>query len=142
MNTNAFRFIAALSLTLAAVTVFLIEIPQKAPAQVAAAAQAQAPAQEIPEVSGDAAIVYDLRNGTVLFQKNATAQMPLASITKVMTVLVASEVLDPQENITIPAEALVREKVACKRAQHGECVISLILPSSHHQTMVRRHSCS
>lgn len=109
MNTNAFRFIAALSLTLAAVTVFLIEIPQKAPAQVAAAAQAQAPAQEIPEVSGDAAIVYDLRNGTVLFQKNATAQMPLASITKVMTVLVASEVLDPQENITIPAEALVRE---------------------------------
>lgn len=44
------------------------------------------------ELTAQAAYVYDLNTGQQIFSKNAEAQLPLASITKLMTVLVAHEV--------------------------------------------------
>lgn len=58
----------------------------------------------------DAAYVYDLRTNTVLYSKNADKRLPLASVTKVMTALVATEVA-PLENtvVTVTDNALQAE---------------------------------
>jgi D-alanyl-D-alanine carboxypeptidase (penicillin-binding protein 5/6) len=52
-----------------------------------------------------AAIVYDLTTGQVLFAKNDDAQLPLASLTKLLTVYTALSVLGPDAVITIPQDA-------------------------------------
>lgn len=51
-----------------------------------------------------AAIVYDLQTGQVLYAKNADAQLPLASLTKLLTVYAASKVFAPNTPITIPQD--------------------------------------
>ena len=53
-----------------------------------------------------AAIVYDLATGETLYDKNADAQLPLASLTKLLTVYAAFSKLPSDTPITIPAEAL------------------------------------
>ncbi len=63
----------------------------------------------LPRIEAKAAYVFDLNKGRVLYQKNETAQVPLASLTKIMTVLIASRVLNPNEFITITPEALTPE---------------------------------
>lgn len=50
-----------------------------------------------------AATVYDLTTKEVLFAKNADAQLPLASLTKLLTVYAALSQLSPTTAITIPA---------------------------------------
>ncbi len=52
-----------------------------------------------PVVQSGAALVVDLEGGEALFQKNATAIAPIASITKVMTAMV---VLDGAPNMQVP----------------------------------------
>lgn len=55
-------------------------------------------------VEAKAAIVYDLATGETLYAKNAEAQLPLASLTKLLTVYAALSVLSPSTPITIPTE--------------------------------------
>jgi D-alanyl-D-alanine carboxypeptidase len=52
-----------------------------------------------------AAIVYDLSTGKVLYAKNADAQLPLASLTKLLTVYAALNELSPNTPIIVPADA-------------------------------------
>ncbi len=59
-------------------------------------------------LSAEAAIVYDLVTGEVLYAKNAEAQLPLASLTKLLTVYAAAEVLKDQ-TITITEQSLAPE---------------------------------
>lgn len=54
-------------------------------------------------IEADAAIVYDLITGVTLFEKNADAQLPLASLTKLLTVYAALVTLAPTTPITIPS---------------------------------------
>lgn len=56
-----------------------------------------------------AVMVYDLSEEKVLYRKNESAQLPLASITKLMTALVAVELLPKNSNITIKGEFLREE---------------------------------
>lgn len=56
-----------------------------------------------------AAIVYDLVTGETLYAKNADAQLPLASLTKLLTVYAALSVLSPSTPIEIPAEVAQME---------------------------------
>ena len=56
-----------------------------------------------------AAIVYDLATGKTLYAKNANAQLPLASLTKLLTVYAAVRELSPNTPITIPADATYLE---------------------------------
>lgn len=75
--------------------------------------QTQAP---LPKFSNDylqgvrltakAAIVYDLATGETLYEKNAEAQLPLASLTKLLTVYAALGTLSPETPITISETAL------------------------------------
>lgn len=56
-------------------------------------------------LQAQAAIVYDLATGETLYEKNADAQLPLASLTKLLTVYAALTVLSPNTPITISASA-------------------------------------
>lgn len=60
-------------------------------------------------ILGKSAVVFDLKNKTVIYKKNNTAQMPLASLTKLMTALTAMELLPKDSRITIRKEFLASE---------------------------------
>jgi len=60
-------------------------------------------------LTGDAAYAMDLKSGKVLYQKNADTRMPLASLTKLMTALTASETLGGDDIVTISKAALAPE---------------------------------
>lgn len=57
-------------------------------------------------VVGEAAYVYDIATDRVLFAKNENEVLPLASLTKLMTVLVAHELLSDESPVTIGDRAL------------------------------------
>jgi len=60
-------------------------------------------------VDGKAAIVYDLVTGEVLFEKNSRSQLPLASLTKLLTVYAAADALGTQSTVTISDSALLSD---------------------------------
>ncbi|MFZ2167857.1 MAG: serine hydrolase [Minisyncoccia bacterium] len=98
----------ALLFASAVLALFLI-IPQSTPQDAALAVVPEAiivpDAYEKTSVEAKAAIVYDLVTGETLYEKNADAQLPLASLTKLLTVYAALALLSPTTPITIPAEA-------------------------------------
>ncbi len=57
-------------------------------------------------VVGKSAFVFDVREGRALFNKNADESLPLASITKLMTALVAYELLDDSSEVGITTAAI------------------------------------
>lgn len=78
------------------------------------------PEEETPEVAielpnvfenvaltGRAAVVYDLKNNEVLYGKAEEAQLPLASVTKLLTAYTATEVLGENKYIQIRPEDLL-----------------------------------
>lgn len=69
----------------------------------------EASAYDSVKLSAKAAIVYDLTTGKVLYQKNAEAQLPLASLTKLLTLYAAADALAESAPVTITAEALATE---------------------------------
>lgn len=56
-------------------------------------------------LSAKSAILIDAAENNILYEKNANARLPMASTTKIMTALVASELLSLDTMITIPKEA-------------------------------------
>ncbi len=68
-------------------------------------------AKPFPEVKirAKSAYVYDVRNEVVLYAKNPEDRMPLASLTKVMSALVARELSPDYGTVTITPEALALE---------------------------------
>ncbi len=69
------------------------------------------PPKSFPEVSikASAAIVFDTQTNNVLFAKNTDTALPLASITKLMTALVAAEIAPGYSLITLDKDALSAE---------------------------------
>ena len=57
---------------------------------------------------GKAAIVYDLTTGQTLYAQNSNAQLPLASITKLLTLYAAANVLQPSSPITMSADSVAQ----------------------------------
>lgn len=55
---------------------------------------------------GRAAIVYDLSTGQTLYEKNAREQLPLASLTKLITMYAAVATLDPNSPVTMTDSAV------------------------------------
>jgi len=84
-------------------TTFKQESSDVAPITVATSTIPNAFAQ-IP-LEASAAIVYDLVTGETLYAKNADAQLPLASLTKLLTVYAALHTLSLNTPITISADA-------------------------------------
>jgi D-alanyl-D-alanine carboxypeptidase len=61
---------------------------------------------DLIEIEAKSAYVYDIVNKKVLYQKNPNLQLPLASLTKVMTALVASEISSTTATIQIDPKFL------------------------------------
>ena len=59
-----------------------------------------------PDIEGTSAIVYCVTTDEVLWQKNADKKMNLASITKLMTCLIAIEEMGLDKEVTVAAEAV------------------------------------
>lgn len=55
----------------------------------------------LPEISARAFIIKDLTTDTILYQKDAKAPLPIASTTKIMTALVASEYFQPNSELRV-----------------------------------------
>ena len=69
-------------------------------------------AASAPSVTGTSAMVYSATTNEVLWEKNADAKLNLASITKLMTCLIAMEELGPDCLVTVDAEATRVDKVS------------------------------
>ena len=83
---------------------------QQAPAVAVAVTTPDVPNafEKIP-LQAKAAIVYDLATKQVLYAKNADAQLPLASLTKLLTVYGALAQLAPSTLVTVSADAARQE---------------------------------
>jgi D-alanyl-D-alanine carboxypeptidase len=74
------------------------EVPKAPVAAVVAAIPKPFPSVTL---GASSAIVVDLRTGRALFERDADTTRPLASITKLVTALVAGDALDPNAAVTI-----------------------------------------
>lgn len=61
---------------------------------------------KISKLSAKAAYVLDMEGNRVLFSKNETSQLPLASLTKLMTAVVAMDLVPKNSKVTIKNEFL------------------------------------
>lgn len=64
--------------------------------------------EEVPLVA-QSAFVWDVKNQKIIYQKNSEVALPLASITKLMTSLLAHELLSEKKNIKVPLSAIMQE---------------------------------
>ena len=66
---------------------------------------------QFPEITvrARAALVYDLETETTLFSKAAEEPLPLASLTKLMTALLAYEIIESGSPITLEKSAIIQE---------------------------------
>jgi len=67
--------------------------------------------QKIEEVSlsAKAAYVWDIKGQRALYSKNSDSALPLASITKLMTALLAYELVSGEETFSVPISAIRQE---------------------------------
>src|SRR4030042_6721410 len=62
-----------------------------------------------PVVDGESGIIVDFESGKILYEKNSNKRMQIASITKLMTAIIALEEGNLDEIITISEEAAAQE---------------------------------
>ncbi len=98
--------LGGLGLILAYLPVITARVPETQAAAVAAVDDVDL--FKSLELQARAAYVYDAKEDKELFAKNPTAQLPLASITKIALVLVVAEVLPLDSTITISRTAVER----------------------------------
>lgn len=101
---DSFLLISAIGITLLIYN--NVNKPVKTESKVA---QVEKPVFDNLDLVAKAAFVLDISTGTVIYAKNEDAQLPLASITKLMTALTALELIPKNSHITIRKEFLVEE---------------------------------
>ncbi|MBU6321259.1 MAG: hypothetical protein KGI78_01575 [Patescibacteria group bacterium] len=92
-----------LSSAVLAIFFFIPLAPEKAKPAPAALASTTPAVFVAPPIEAKAAIVYDLTDGKTLYAKNAGAQLPLASLTKLLTVYAAVSELPLAATVTVSA---------------------------------------
>ena len=66
-----------------------------------------------PPISAQSAIVIDGNTGSIVFEQNAFSELPIASLTKLMTAIVALEASSLNDLVTISAEAAAQTPSSC-----------------------------
>ena len=69
-------------------------------------AKREAPSGSLPRLSAASAIAADMETGQILFEKQPDTQHPLASVTKLMTALIAQETIVSSKYITVNETAV------------------------------------
>lgn len=64
---------------------------------------------ENTKITAQSAYVWDIAQQKVLYKKNESDRRPLASVTKLMTALLAQEILSETENVTIDATSILQD---------------------------------
>ncbi len=92
-----------------------------------------------PEIGASAASLVDRQSNKVLWSKRANVVLPMASTTKLMTVLVALATLSPAQIVTVPEAALIGNASMGLKAGDQVSVESLVygalLPSGNDAAM-------
>jgi serine-type D-Ala-D-Ala carboxypeptidase (penicillin-binding protein 5/6) len=80
---------------------------------------APAAATTPPQVAARAVLVANGKTGEVLYERNADARMPMASITKLMTAVVTLESVAPREVVTVrgPAPSIGESSIDLQRGE-------------------------
>lgn len=92
---------------------------------------------EGPQISGESAIVMEASTGTVLYEKNSHEQLYPASITKIMTSLLAVENSNLDEQVTFSQDAVYKTEGSGIWRDIGEimtmeeCLYALMLESAN-----------
>jgi len=96
------------SFTIIAITIFILPSYDNVIESYNQKQKAIIPPKIFPTISvrANAAIIFDIEKNKTLFSKNPNEQLPLASITKIMTVLIAVENLDLNDSIAITNQDL------------------------------------
>jgi D-alanyl-D-alanine carboxypeptidase len=120
ITEKVFALLGAIAVT-GLVSTFALSYWRSEPPQVRASQTEQKIVESIPKpplrdnpfdtvgVSAQAAVVYDVYQKRVIYKKNAHTKLPLASITKLMTTLLAFETLGEDEHIAISPESIAIE---------------------------------
>lgn len=82
----------------------------------------------IPDVSAGAYLVADVDTGDIYAEHDATSQRPIASVTKLMTTLVANETIMFDQKITVPHGKLKDTLVATDTVPETFAVGDLLYP--------------
>ncbi len=89
----------------------------------------------LPEVDAKAFLIADIESGTILAEHQADEELPIASITKLMTALVAAEYINLDKEITItegmPASTSVPRLEAGMKMTAYSLLFPLLLESSN-----------
>jgi hypothetical protein len=78
------------------------------------------------DVSANTYLAADLKNNTVLIEKNSTEQLPIASITKLMTALIAAEHINIEKNLAIRESMLVQTSKPRLQVRERVSVLNLL----------------
>lgn len=108
---EVWRFVGASAAAVSALVLIFIFAPRpEAPAPVVVVPEKPAydPYHAV-DLFATAAIVYDLTTGEMLYEKNADAQLPLASLTKLLTVYAGASALGTGSVVSVSAQALMPE---------------------------------
>ncbi len=72
----------------------------------------------VPDLSARGVLVLDLGTDTMLYQKNADERVPIASTTKIMTAIVASDYFKPNSVLTVnDGASVIGSKVGLSRGE-------------------------
>lgn len=80
-----------------------------------------------PDIEATTFAAADLGDGTILAGDNVSVQLPIASVTKLMTALVAVEYLNLENSIVVPQSALVSSVVPRLAAGHSYRIYDLLI---------------
>lgn len=89
-----------------------------------------------PSVTAANYLVADLENHAILMNRSASSTAPIASITKLITALVATEYINLEKEITVPREAIVYTSVPRLKAgqqYRAYDLLSLLLQESSNE---------
>ncbi len=90
---------------------------------------------EAPLVSAEAYLVADIDSGDVYLERNADREMPVASVAKLMTALVASEIISFEKEVPVREGELSRALASSteqKRFFIGDLLYPLLMESNNH----------
>jgi serine-type D-Ala-D-Ala endopeptidase (penicillin-binding protein 7) len=84
--------------------------------------------QSIPTIDSRAYLVADIKSNTILAASNSTSTLPIASITKLMTALVAAEYINIDRDVTVAASSITTTSVPRLYAGQTMSGYSLLIP--------------
>ena len=78
-------------------------------------------------VSARSAVLIDASSGAVLFEKNSSERLPMASTTKIMTALIILEKMQLDEVVSVPKEAILVEGSSIYLRENEEITVETLL---------------